>query len=112
MNLEGGDPFPLNSTGEATSVGLGLVLGSSEQERHGHSGAGCVKSHQDDEGTCKEWLNQLGLLSLDRAQEDLIIVYKYLKEVQKRRSQALERVWCPVTGQGTQSETQEGVSDC
>lgn len=89
--LKGGDPPPIHSTGEATSEALGPVLVSSEPETHGHTGARCVKDHKDDEGTHEEWLNQLGLFCLERAQEDWVIVYKYLKEVQKR-SQAVERV--------------------
>lgn len=92
INLKGGNPSPLHSTGGATSRVLGPVLGSSEQERYGHTGIGWVKGHKDGEGTYEEWLNQLGLFCLERAQEDLIIVYKYLKKVHKRRSQALERV--------------------
>lgn len=61
--LKWGDPSPLHSTGEAPSGVLDPVLVSSEQQRHGHTGASCVKGHKDDERKYEGWLNQLGLFS-------------------------------------------------
>lgn len=60
--LTGADPSPLHSTGEARSGVLGPAL-VSKQQRHGHTGASCVKGHKDDEGTYEEQQNQLELFS-------------------------------------------------
>jgi len=48
---QGGDLSPLFSTGEAITAVLCPVLGSTVQERHGHTEDSPVRGHQDDEGT-------------------------------------------------------------
>lgn len=61
---------------------------------------------KDDEGTYGEWLNQLGLLSLERAPEDLVQIPKggtKKKEPSSGKSQD--------KGQWAQSEMQEGAYD-
>ncbi|KAK4806630.1 hypothetical protein QYF61_022936 [Mycteria americana] len=51
QQLGGRDLSPLFSTDEATAGVVGPVLGSSVQERHGHTGERPMKGHKDDEET-------------------------------------------------------------
>lgn len=63
---------------------LGTALGSTEQERYGHTGQTPAKGHKDDEDMgplYDKWLRELELLSLEQRmlRGDLINVCTYLK---------------------------------
>lgn len=62
----------LLSTGETTPGALFLVLDTPLQDRHGHTGAGPVNGHKDDEGTSppdtEVRLRELALISPEKPQ--------------------------------------------
>lgn len=75
----------LLSTGNVISGILGLVLGSTLLERCGHVGDTPAKGHEDAEGTGVSCLwqkaKEAGIVQPgeQKAQEDLVNIYEYLK---------------------------------